>query len=408
MLTRELLIYRRVKGKLRPTFVDIKHEDHLALAAGLVQVLEHGVGETRGLLEEALGVLVGESKKPKVARGLVKLLLDKCSFEEPGDAAAALRKQAFQASATALRGLPDDAPLALYLERLSAGLPQPLELCRAGLYDDLGEHRRMIRCALPTPPALLERYNLAQAQGLVLYAQRLCVRTGTASQLELRKLLRWLKFSRLVAEVRREGDDWLLTVEGPGAMFDMQKKYGLQLATFLAAVPLLSQFTLEAEVDIPRGAKGTLVLDHKDPLRALDRSALGHIPPEIEVGLASLADERWSIDPLPELRHTGALGMCVPDFGLRDAVSGAAVAVELFHRWHQRALLRRLDELAARPDPALLLGVDLSLVKDADLAARVRDHLQVFTFNKFPARKRIQPLLDRAAAAGTARSAART
>ena len=66
------------------------------------------------------------------------------------------------------------------------------------------------------------------------------------------------------------------------------------------------------------------------------------------------------------------------------------------------------DELAARPDPALLLGVDLSLIKDADLAARVRDHLQVFTFNKFPARKRIQPLLDRAAAAGTARSASGT
>jgi len=246
MLTRELLIYRSVKGNLRPTFVDVKHEDHLTLAAGLVQVLEHGVGETRGLLEEALGVLVGESKKPKVARGLVKLLMDKCSFEEPGDAAAALRKQAFHASAAALRGLPDDAPLALYLERLSATLPQPLDLCRAGLYDDLGAHRKLIRCALPTAPALLERYNLAQAQGLVLYAQRLRVRTGTASQLELRKLLRWLKFSRLVAEVHRDGDDWLLTVEGPGAMFDMQKKYGLQLATFLAAVPLLSQFSLEA------------------------------------------------------------------------------------------------------------------------------------------------------------------
>jgi len=56
----------------------------------------------------------------------------------------------------------------------------------------------------------------------------------------------------------------------------------------------------------------------------------------------------------------------------------------------------------------LLLGIDLSLVKDAELAARVRDHLQVFTFNKFPARKRIQPLLDRAAAAGTARSAPQT
>ncbi len=408
MLTRELLVYRRVKGNLRPTFVDVKDEDNLALAAGLVQVLEHGVGETRGTLDEAQGVLVGEAKKAKLARGLVKLLQDKCSFEEPGDAAAELRRAAFQASAAALRGLPDDAPLALYLERVAAGLPAPLETCRAQLYDDLGEHRKLLRCQLPTPLALLERYNLAQAQGLVLYAQRLRVRTGTQSQLELRKLLRWLKFSRLVADVRRDGDEWVLQVEGPGAMFDMQKKYGLQLATFLAAVPLLSQFTVEAEVAVPRGATGTLVLDHKEPLRALDRTPLGHIPPEIEVGLAALACERWHIDPLPELRHTGALGMCVPDFGLRDRDSGAAVAVELFHRWHRHALLRRLDELTARPDPGLLLGVDLVLVKDAELSARVLGHPQVFSFNKFPARRRLQPLLDRAAAAQTARATATT
>ena len=418
MLTRELLIYRRVKGNLRPTFIDPRDADHQALAAGLIEVLEHSIGETRGTLDEALGVLVGEANKQKFARGLVKLLQDKCSFEEAGDAAAELRRQTFLASAAALRGLPDDAPLALYLERLAPALPLPLELCRAQLYDDLAEHRRLLTCTLPTPQALLERYNLAQAQGLALYASRLQVRTPTTSQLELRKLLRWLKWSRLVAEVHREGDEWALQVEGPGAMFDMQKKYGLQLATFLAAVPLLSKFSLTAEVDVPRGAKGTMVLDHKDPLRALDQSALGHIPAEVEAGMGALADERWSVEALPELRHTGATGMCVPDFALRDRESGAGVAVELFHRWHSRALLRRLDELLARPDPGLVLGVDLSLVKDAGLAARVDGHPQVFTFNKFPARRRLQPILDRVAAeaqvrpraadAGTARPRRRT
>ena len=60
--------------------------------------------------------------------------------------------------------------------------------------------------------------------------------------------------------------------------------------------------------------------------------------------------------------------------------------------------------LRTRPDPALVLGVDLSLVKpgkdgkDDELAARVHDHPQVFTFNKFPSRRRLQPILDRVAA----------
>ncbi len=406
MLTRELLVFRRVKGNLRPTFIDVRDEPHLLLAASLIEIFEHGIGETRGTLDCALGVLVGEAKKQKLARGLVKLLQDRCGFEEAGDAAAALRRQAFVASAQALRALPDDASLDLYLERLTPHLPLPLDDCRTQLYADLAEHRRLLTRVLPTPQALLERYNLAQAQGLALYAQRLRVRTPTQSQLELRKLLRWLKWSRLVAEVHREGDEWVLQVEGPGAMFDMQKKYGLQLATFLAAVPLLSKYTLEAEVDVPRGAKGTMVLDHKDPLRALDQTALGHIPPEIEAGMAALADERWTCEALPELRHTGATGMCVPDFGLRDRDSGAVVVVELFHRWHRHALVRRLDELQSRPDPELVLGVDLSLVKpglDDELAARVHDHPQVFTFNRFPGRRRLQPILDRVAAEALAR-----
>lgn len=397
MLTRELLAFRRVKGNLRPTFVDVRDEAHLGLAAALVDTFQHSVGDTRGELDESLDAIVGESKKQKVARGLVKLLLDKSSFEEPGEAAALLRRAAFVASARTLRALPDDTPLADYLARLAPALPHPLADCREHLYDDLAEHRRLESAALPTPQALLERYNLALAQGLAFYASSLRVRTDTQNALELRKLLRWLKWSRLVADVRRDGDEWALTVEGPGAMFDMQKKYGLQLATFLAAVPLLTRYSLEADVAVPRGAEGTLVLDHKDPLRALDRTALGHIPPEIDAGLAALGDERWTVDPLPELRHTGATGMCVPDFGLRDATTGATLVVELFHRWHSRALLRRLGELDARPDPGLALGVDLALVKDAALAARVADHPQVFTFNKFPARRRLQPLLDRLA-----------
>jgi predicted nuclease of restriction endonuclease-like RecB superfamily len=161
----------------------------------------------------------------------------------------------------------------------------------------------------------------------------------------------------------------------------MQKKYGLQLATFLGAVPLLGKYTVEADIDLPRLARGRLYLDHKDPLVALDATALGHIPAEI--------------DPMPELRHVGASGMCVPDFGLREQASGRTVAVELFHRWHRHALVRRLDELAVRPDPHFFVGVDLALTKDEAIAARVDGHPQVFTFNKFPSRKKLQPLLDR-------------
>lgn len=396
MLTRELLLFRRLKGdKLRPSFVDPKDEPLLDTAGALIDLLTHAIGEPRGAIDDAAEAIIGDAPKFKVARGLFKLLTDRCEWDDPGEEAMAARAAAFTRSAEVLRGLDETSSFRDYVEGLSAGLPRPLAELRAHLYDDLPEHRRLTAAKLPRPADLLARYNLALAQGLVLYAGRLEVRAAQPGALELRKLLRWLRFSRLVAEVKREGSAWSLTIEGPAALFDMQKKYGLQLATFLGAVPLLGKYTAEADVTLPRQKPGRLYLDHKDPIAALDHTALGHIPPEIEAGMATLGDERWVVDPLPELRHVGVAGMCVPDFGLRDQQSGRAVAVELFHRWHRHALLRRLDELAVRPDPLFLVGVDLALTKDDAVAARLEGHPQVFTFNKFPSRRRLQPLLDR-------------
>lgn len=395
MLTRDLLQFRRVKGdRLRPTFVDPADPAHLATAAALIDLLTHGEGEPRGAIDEAADAICGDARKVKIAKGLYKLLTDRCEWDDPGDVAMSLRQVAFARSAAVLRDLSEESSFSDYLAAVSAGLPVPLADCRAHLYDDLAEHRRLLAAKLPAPAALLTRYNLALAQGLVLYSGSLEVRAAAPGPLELRKLLRWLRFSRLVADVRRDGDAWHLRIEGPAALLDMQKKYGLQLATFLAAVPLLGKFTVEADIDLPRQARGRLYLDHKDPLKATDEGPLGHIPPEIEAGMSALGDARWVLDPMPELRHVGAAGMCVPDFALRDATSGKSVAVELFHRWHRHALLRRLDELAARPDPLFLVGVDLSLTRDPALAERLAAAAQVFTFNKFPSRRRLQPLLD--------------
>lgn len=396
MLTRELLAFRRLKGdKLRPMFIDPDDADIQATAGALIDLLEHAAGEPRGAIDDAASAIVGEARRLKVARGLFKLLIDRCEWEDPGETVGEMRAAAFAASADVLYNLPEGAGFKEYLIAVEARLPRPLADVRTHLYDDLPEHRRLVAVKPTTVAALLARYNLALAQGLVLYAGRLEVHAKKPGALELRKLLRWLRFSRLVAEVRRDGTAWDMAIEGPAALFDMQKKYGLQLATFLGAVPLLGKFTVEADVQLPRQQPGRLYLDDKDPLTAADATALGHIPPEIEAGMTALGDDKWVVDPLPELRHVGASDMCVPDFAMREPASGRTVAVELFHRWHRHALVRRLDQLAARPDPQFLVGVDLALTRDETIAARLADHPQVFTFNKFPSRRRLQPLLDK-------------
>jgi uncharacterized protein len=395
MLTRELLLYRTREGRLRPSFVSREDPDLLALAGALLAELQDAVGRTREDLEEALALHAGAWKRPKVARGLVKLLLDRMDFGEPEPAVASARLDALRTAARVLRTLPSDASPEAYAEQLAAALPLPLERVREGLYADLPPQRRLVSLERPSAPELLDRYNLALAQGHLLYARRLHLRARAPELLRVRKVLRWLKFCRLVASLHREDEDWELSVEGPGAMLDLQKKYGLQLASFLTVVPVLQRWELRAEVTHGRRT-GTLVLDHKDPLVSPHTGALGHVPEEVAALARALeAGGDWLLDLTPLPRHTGAAGLCVPDLTLRHRHSGREVALELFHAWHAGALRRRLEELRARPDPGLLLGVERALVKDAAEREALEQHPQVLLFRGYPSPKRVQAWLER-------------
>ena len=436
MLTRDLLIFRKYKDTVRPGFIDTKQAELQTLAAELLDIFRHGLGERRGDLEEAIDARTNAHSKPRVAKGLAKLLMDRAEFEEADESVAAARREAFARAAAVLREqVQEDTSLEGYLELVAASLAEdeqtagPLDQVRARLYNDLTANRRLVRHRAYSPLDLLHRYNLALVQGLVLHSRGLTVTALEPELLALRQVLRRLKFSRLVAEVRREGEHWVLQVEGPGAILDMQKKYGLQLATFVTAVPLLKAFRLDAVIELPRRGPLKLALSNKDPLVTIERAGLGHVPPEIEQVKQGFDDERWVLDLSPELRHVGTTGMCVPDFSLRPGAGDGepskkagkkktkktgkkktkkktkkkasaaplknlpTIAVELFHRWHRHALARRLDELERFPDQQLYLGVDRALLKDESVAARVEAHANTFTFNRFPARRTLRALV---------------
>lgn len=393
MLTRDLLHFRVRDGKLRPSFVKHTDAELLTLAADLISEVESSQGAVRDDVEEALALKAGAFKRPKVARGLVKLLTDRLRFDEPAPGVSEARWEHFLTAAKVLSALPPDATVETYEARLAEALPSPLPEVREALYADLPGHRRLVGWEALTPTELLERYNLALAQGPLLEARRLTLRAKAPELLRVRKVLRWLKFCRLVAEVRHVGEDWTLDVEGPGAMLALPKKYGLQLAMFLSMVPVLKHWELEATLERP-GRRVTLVLDERDPLVAPHSGALGHIPEEVAALATSFEDAEWELDLTPLPRHVGATGLCVPDVIFRHRRTGQQVALELFHAWHAGPLARRLQELRSRPDPGLLLGVDRSLAKGEERAA-LEAHPQVVLFNGFPSARRLRERLAR-------------
>jgi predicted nuclease of restriction endonuclease-like RecB superfamily len=314
-------------------------------------------------------------------------------FDEPAPGVSEARWQHFLTAAKAQRELPPDATVEVYEARLSENLPAPLPEVREALYADLPGHRKLLGWEALTPTELLERYNLALAQGPLMEARRLTLRAKAPELLRVRKVLRWLKFCRLVAEVRHVGEDWTLEVEGPGAMLALPKKYGLQLAMFLSMVPVLKHWELEAALESPR-RRVTLVLSDADPLVSPHPASLGHIPEEVATLATSFEDAEWELDLTPLPRHMGATGLCVPDLTFRHRETGRQVALELFHAWHAGPLARRIQELRSRPDAGLLLGVDRALAKGEERDA-LEAHPQVVLFNGFPSARKLRERLTR-------------
>jgi uncharacterized protein len=393
MLTRELLLFRTRDAKLRPLFIRREEPALLALATELIASVEAAHGRSRDDVEEALGLQAGAHARPKVARGLVKLLVDRLRFDEPEQGVAQARAALFLQAAQVRRTLEPGTSMEAYEARLAQTLAEPLPALREALYADLPGHRRLLDWDALAPAELLDRYNLALAQGPLLEARRLTLRALAPELLRVRKVLRWLKFCRLVAEVRREGEDWVLEVEGPGTLLAMPKKYGLQLASFLSVVPVLKYWRLTAELHTPR-RQATLVLDEKDPLVSPHGPALGHIPPEVESFARDFDDAEWELDLLPLPRHMGAKGLCVPDVTFRHRQTRREVALELFHAWHAGPLARRLEELRSRPDEGLLLGVERALAKGTQEREALEAHPQVVLFHGFPSAKRLRARLS--------------
>lgn len=416
MLTRELLRFTQKAGVVRPTFAK-RSRALVELADALVALGQAAVGTPRAELEEE-ALALGQGVRPqKVVKGLSKLFFDRLVFEEPGAEVEEARWALFFRAQAAREALsegarfsdfeaavearpeapPGEGQLSLVSEPAS---PRPLAEQRAALYADLQKRRKLLACKLDCGASLLDRYDLATAQGLLLYTDRLKLSFTGMERPIVRRLLGWLRFCRLVAELRaKEGGAVELVVEGPASIFEGSKRYGLQLASFLAGVPLLGEWQLSAEVQLPRRPKAELQLSSKDPLKTqLPKS--GYIPEEIQKTLSKLKLPGWEVElptaPVP----VGTSRIAAPDLAL---VRGERrLVIELFHAWHRGALSTRLEDLRRRPMPDYRLGVDSALFKDAELAAALAEHPQVFRFASFPSARALKQLVAEISLAGPA------
>lgn len=361
MLRSEHLLYRFSGESVKPRFIDPQSPFLQEIAAELIGIFTPAPGSemTRQELEEITASMIRSCADTKIASGLYKLLLDRSGFTSP---AAIDYPQARRETFTRAAELIKSGSFTVEsLQNLSA-------VPGIDLYGDLPDFEKLAYFDPVAPTALLHRYNLAQAQGLLFYAKSAVLKLNAPDPGELRKLLKTVKFFRLLAQITKV-DKKRLSIEfsGPYAIFDASTKYALQLANLLPAIVKLPQWELCAEIKLKKRS-GIMKLSHKNQLVSHYRQLSAYIPDEIRLFHHTFNDKQnlWQIIGDTPFIDGGNQELLFPDLSFRSAESGRVFHAELFHRWHAGQLPRRIKLLHEQPELPLILGIDRALVKNEE------------------------------------------
>ncbi|HEY1381250.1 MAG TPA: DUF790 family protein [Gemmataceae bacterium] len=371
MLTGSLVRVRHARNRIVPVYAKVDDPANLALAERLIDNFRGQEWRTRGEIQEDLAAAFGDAPLSFLQQGLAKLLEDRCEFEVVAEHAPdKLREAAFRASAAARAAGPFDR--AAVLAAVAAELNLSPEEVEGGLFADLKSEQRLCKFQDITPERLLQRYNVALAQAILLRAVGVVVDVRGEPPAKLRRLFRLIKFHRLVCEVEPSGpDSYRLRLDGPLSLFTATQKYGLQLALFLPAV--LSCRDWELRADVRWGAERKPKVFTLSPADGLVSHLPEHgtyVPPELAMFAEQFRKKAagWRLHDESAVLPLGPV-FWVPDFRLEHVATGRSLYLEVLGFWRKssaEAHLKRLREFAA--EPFLLAVSDQLRIDDADLA----------------------------------------
>jgi uncharacterized protein len=363
MLTGKMVRVRHGRdNRVQPSYLDLSEERWTEVSERLLDIFRGREGLTRGEIESEWEDAFGDEVNNLVHQGLAKLLFDRCEFEvEAGLPPDQLRDAVFAAAteqrraAAAVPGHRPHFDRDAVLRRVAEQLATTSEAVERGLFADLKSEQRLVSFKDISPERLLQRYNVALAQAVLLRAVRLTVDVRKEPPQRIRALLRLAKFHRLVCEVRKtDAESIQLQLDGPLSLFTATQKYGLQLALFLPAVLHCRDFELRAELrwGAERRPK-VLHLTHKDGLRSHTPDTGTYVPPELAmfVELFRKKVDDWEIAEETEIFPLGN-GFWVPDYRLVHKASKKEVMLEVLGYWRKasaEAHLGRLAQHAPRP-----------------------------------------------------------
>jgi uncharacterized protein len=394
MLTGKLVRVRYARDQIVPLYLDAADADWLQVAEQLLGIFRSSGGSTRGQLDEEVDDLFGDLPQPQIYQGLAKLLEDRCDFEVQSSLPPEeVREAVFSAAARRRQSLPEQVGAAFsrdeIIQAVAAELKTDLATVEASLFADLKSEQRLTQFRDITPERLLERYNVALAQGILMRSTGLDIVIRGETAPRYRQLFRQIKFRRLICDVEPanagrkppgKNAAYRLHLDGPLSLFSATQKYGLQLALFLPTLLLCSDFELKAKLRWGPERKDKIFnLSAKDGLVSHQAETGAYVPPEVpmfvEMFQKKIAD--WEISEETEIIPLGK-SFWIPDYRLVHRATGQTVMLDILGFWRRSSVERHLALLREFADRPFILALSDQLNVEEDELAGLPDHVVRF------------------------------
>jgi hypothetical protein len=367
LLTADLVHVRRrgerlmvvpLAAALRPRAIE--------LAGTALALVRAHVGLPRGTLLDAWSQVAFAPAEQRLVRGLFKLALDACEFEEGAELdPVELRRDIFTRAASE-RGSGRDFDRAAVLANIAQTRGLEVDALEEALYSDLPSAHVLRKADLPSAEGLLAQHEMASHQAVLLRAVRVQARVFSASGIGYRTLFRNLKFHRLlytIAKLERDAG-YAINLDGPMSLFEQTTKYGLNLALALPAIMACDAWEVSAEL---RWGK------ERRPLRCHLRGGradtpgeslgTGVLPDEVATLLAELRQQTsgWQVSASNAILDLPGIGVCVPDLEFVHRESGQRVFLEVLGFWSRAAVWKRVEMAQAGLSHPIVFAVSKHL-----------------------------------------------